>query len=110
MPGNPNAGIDAAWGREAALLPNNSVLPKIRNGGFKRESVGAGAARVIRLAPVNSQFVRSQVLSREEWQICHRAVGGFARTYTEQQAAGREELDAGPAIKNIDFTLTDNCI
>ena len=39
------------------------------------------------------QFVRSQVLSREEWQIYHRTVGGFVRTYTEQQAVGREELD-----------------
>ena len=54
--------------------------------------------------------MRSQVLSREEWQIYHRTVSGFARTYTEQQAAGREELDAGPAIKNIDFALTDNCV
>ena len=54
--------------------------------------------------------MRSQVLSREEWQIYHRIVGGFARTYTEQQAAGREELDAGPAIKSIDFALTDNCV
>ena len=111
-PGTPNAGIDAVWGREAALLPNNSVLPKFRNNGFERESVGpgAGAGRVIRLAPVNSQFVRSQVLSREEWQIYHRTVVGFARCYTEQQAAGREELDAEPAIENIDFTLTDNCV
>ena len=55
-PGTPNAGIDAVWGREAALLPINSVLPKFRNNGFKRESVGpgAGAGRVIRLAAVNS--------------------------------------------------------
>ena len=104
-PGTPNAGVDAVWGREAALFSNNSVLPKFRNYGFKRGGVGAGAARVIRLAPFNSQFVRSQVLSREEWQMYHRTVGGFARTYIEQQAVGREELDAGPAIKNTDFTL-----
>ena len=62
-PGTPNAGIDAVWGREAALLPNNPVLPKFRNCGFKREPAGAG---VVKLAPVNPQFVRSQVLSREE--------------------------------------------
>ena len=62
--GTPNAGIGAVWGREAALLSNNPVLPKFRNCGFKRESVGPGSA--IRLAPLNSQFVRSQVLSREE--------------------------------------------
>ena len=62
--GTPNAGIGEVWGREAALLPNNPVLPKFRNCGFKRESVGTGS--VIRLAPVNSQFVRPQVLSREE--------------------------------------------
>ena len=86
------------------------MLPQFRNGGFKRGSVGAGAARVIRLAPVNSQCMRSQVLSREEWKIYHRTVGGFARTYTEQQVAGREELDAGPAIKSIDFALTDNYV
>ena len=73
------------------------MLPKLRNNGFTRESVGANNA--IRLAPVNPQFVRSQVLSREEWQIFHRTIGGFARTYTEQKAAGREELDAGPAVK-----------
>ena len=106
--GTPNAGIDAVGGREVTLLPNNPVLPKFRNCGFKRESIGTGS--VIRLAPVNSQFVRSQVLSREEWQIYHRTVGGFARTYTEQQAVGREELDAGPAIKQIDFALCDNCV
>ena len=63
--GSPNAGIDEVWGREAALLPNNPVLPKFRNNGFSRESVGA--SNVIRLAPVNPQRVRSQVLSREEW-------------------------------------------
>ena len=106
--GTANAGIDVIWGRAAALLPNNPVLPKFRNNGFKRESVGTSNA--IRLAPVNSQFVRSQVLSREEWQIYHRTSGGFARTYTEQKAAGREELDAGPAIKQIDFALCNNCI
>ena len=44
--------------------------------------------------------MRSQVLSREEWKIYHRTVGGFARTHTEQQVAGREELDAGPTIYN----------
>ena len=91
--GTPNAGIDAVWGREAALLPNNPVLPKFHNCGFKRESVGTGSA--IRLAPVNSQFVRSQVPPREEWQIYHRTVDGFARTYTEQQAAGREKTRCG---------------
>ena len=31
-------------------------------------------------------------------------------TYTEQNAVGREELDAGPAIKQIDFALCDNCV
>ena len=54
--------------------------------------------------------MRSQALSREEWQIYHRTFGGFARTSTEQQASGREELGAGPAIKSIDFALTDNCV
>ena len=86
------------------------MLPKFRNCGFKRESIGSGASRVTRLVPVNPQFVRSQVLSREEWQIYHRTVGSFARTYTEQQAVGREELDAGPAIKQIDFALCSNCV
>ena len=43
-------------------------------------------------------------------EIYHRTDGSFARCYTEQQAVGREELDAGPAIKNIDFTLTGNCV
>ena len=62
--GSPNDEIGKVWGREAALLPNNPVLPKFRNNGFTRESVGA--SNVIRLAPVNSHFVRSQVLSREE--------------------------------------------
>ena len=38
--GSPNAGIDAVWGREAALLPNNPVQPNFRNCGFKRKSVG----------------------------------------------------------------------
>ena len=84
------------------------MLLKFRNNGFKRESVGA--SNVIRLAPVNPQFVRSQVLSREEWQIYHRTFGDFARTYTEQQAVGCEELDAGPAIKQIDFALCGNCV
>ena len=109
-PGTPNAGIDTVWGRDAALLPNNPVLPQFRNCGFKRESIGSGASRVIKLVPVNPQFVRSQVLSREEWQIYHLTVGSFARTYTEQQAVGREELDAGPAIKQIDFALCSNCV
>ena len=68
------------------------------------------ASNVIRLAPVNPQFVRSQVLPCEEWQIYHRTIGGFARTCTEQQAAVREELDAGPAINQIDFALCDNCV
>ena len=103
-----NDEIGKVWGRDAALLPNNSVLPKFRNNGFTRECVGA--SNVIRLAPVNPQFVRSQVLSRDEWQIYHRTIGGFARTYTEQQAVGREELDASTAIKQIDFALCDNCV
>ena len=67
-------------------------------------------SNVIRLAPVNPQFVRSQVLSRDEWQIYHRTIGGFARTYTEQQAVGREELDASTAIKQINFALCGNCV
>ena len=110
--GTPNESIDRVWGREAALLSNNPVLPKFRNCGYKHEAVAAVgvASGVIRLASINSQFVRSQVLSREEWQIYHRTVGGFARTYTEQQAVGREELDASPAIKQIDFALCDNCV
>ena len=110
--GTPNESIDRVWGREAALLSNNPVLPNFRNCGYKREAVAAVgvASGAIRLAPVNSQFVRSQVLSREEWQIYHRTVGSFARTYTEQQAVGREELDASPAIKQIDFALCDNCV
>ena len=88
--GSPNADIDEVWGREAALLPNNPVLPKFRNNGFTRESVGA--SNVIRLAPVNPQFVRSQVLSREERQIYHRTIGGFARTYTEQLSDASSEI------------------
>ena len=111
-PGSPNESIDRAWGREAANLSNNPVQPKFRNNGFKRETVAAVGpdSKVIRLAPVNPQFVRSRVLSREEWDIYHRTIGGFARTYTEQQAVGREELDASPAIKQIDFALCDNCV
>ena len=31
VPGTPNAGIDAAWRREAANLPNNPVSLKFRN-------------------------------------------------------------------------------
>ena len=50
------------------------------------------------------------MLSREEWDIYHRTIGGFARTYTEQQAVGREELDASTAIKQIDFAMSDNCV
>ena len=64
--GSPNDEIDKVWGREAALLSNNPVLPKFRNNGFTRECVGTSNA--IRLAPVNPQFVRSQVLSREEFR------------------------------------------
>ena len=37
-------------------------------------------------------------------------LGGFARTYTEQQAVGREELGAAPAIKAIDFSLFENSL
>ena len=103
-----NSAIDKVWGRDAALLPNNSVLPKFRNNGFTRECVGS--SNVIRLTPFNPQFIRSQVLSRDEWQIYHRTIGGYARTYTEQQAVGREELDASTAIKQIDFALSDNCV
>ena len=58
--GTPNAGIDAVWGREAALLSNVPVSPKFQNCGFKRVDTGA----VTKLAPVNAIFVRSQVLSR----------------------------------------------
>ena len=55
-------------------------------------------------------FIRSQVLSRDEWDVYKRVLGGFARTYTEQQAVGREELDAAPAIKALEFSLFDNCL
>ena len=55
-------------------------------------------------------FVRSQVLSRDEWDVYQQALGGFARTYTEQQAVGREELDAAPAIKALDFSLFENSL
>ena len=110
--GSPNDSIDRAWGREAANLSNNPAQLKFRNNGFRRETVAPFGpdSNVIRLAPVNAQFVRSRVLSREEWDIYHRTIGGFARTYTEQQAVGREELDASPAIKQIDFALCDNCV
>ena len=110
--GSPNEAIDRVWGREAAMLTNNPVQQKFRNNGFRRENVAPGGpdSAVIRLAPVNAQFVRSRVLSREEWDIYHRTIGGFARTYTEQQAVGREELDASTAIKQIDFALSDNCV
>ena len=91
-PGSPNEAIDRAWGREAALLSNNPVQLKFRNNGFRRKTVAPYGpdSNAIRLAPVNAQFVRSRVLSREEWDIYHRTIGGFARTYTEQQAVGRE--------------------
>ena len=69
---------------------------------FSNERVGT--SNVIKLAPVNALFVRSQVLSRDEWDVFQRVLGGFARTYTEQQAVGREELSAAPAIKAIDFS------
>jgi hypothetical protein len=61
--GSPNDSIDRAWGREFALLLNNPVQPKFRNNGFKREPVAAVGpdSNVIRLAPVNNQFVRSRV-------------------------------------------------
>ena len=110
--GSPNEAIDRVWGREAAMLSNNPVQLKFRNNGFRRENVAPFGpdSNVIRLAPVNAQFVRSRVLSREEWDIYHRTIGGFARTYTEQQAVGREELDASTAIKQIDFALCDNCV
>ena len=110
--GTPNEDIDRVWGREAAMLTNNDVQLKFRNNGFRRENVAPHGpdSNVIRLVPVNSQFVRSRVLSREEWDIYHRTIGGFARTYTEQQAVGREELDASTAIKQIDFALCDNCV
>ena len=88
--GSPNAEIDKVWGLEAALLSNNPVLPKFRNNGFTRKRVGA--SNVIRLAPHNPQFVRSQVLSREEWQIYRRTIGGFARTYTEQLSDASSEI------------------
>ena len=104
-PDTPNAGIDSVWGREAALLPNNTVLPKFRNCAFKRESVGTGAARGIRLAPVNSQFVRSQVLSREEWQIYHRTVGGFARTHTAHSRKLSDEKNSMLDLRSRALTL-----
>ena len=96
VPGTPNSGIDAVWGRAAELLSNAPVSPKFRNCGFKRADTGA----VIKLVPVNTMFVRPQGLPRAElvghlptgaWRLCphlHR-----------QQAVGREELDAAPAIK-----------
>ena len=110
--GTPNEDIDRVWGREAAMLTNNDVQLKFRNNGFRRENVAPHGpdSSVIRLAPVNTQFVRSRVLSREEWDIYQRTIGGFARTYTEQQAIGREELDASTAIKQIDFAMSDNCV
>ena len=106
VPGTPNAGIDAVWGREAANLLNNPASLKFQNCGFKRADTGT----VIKLAPVNARFIRSQVLSKDEWDIFQRVLGGFARTYTEQQAVSREELDAAPAIKAMDFSLFENCL
>ena len=50
------------------------------------------------------------MLSRDEWDVYQRVLGGFASTYAEQQAVGREELDAAPAIKALDFSLFDNCL
>ena len=50
------------------------------------------------------------MLSRDEWDVYQRVLGGFARTYIEQQAVGREELDAAPAIKALDFSLFDHCL
>ena len=110
-PGTQNAGIDAVWGRPAALLlPNNPVSPKFPNCGCRRVDSGARPTTVAKLVPVNSIFTRSQVLSRDEWDIYQRALGGFARTYTEQQAVGREQLDAGPVIKLLGFSLFENCL
>ena len=37
-------------------------------------------------------------------------LGGFARTYTEQQAVSRAEIGASPAIKAIDFSLFENSL
>ena len=104
VPGTPNAGIDAAWGREAANLHNQPVQLKFRNCGFKRADTGTG----IKLTPVNAQFIRSQVLPTDEWDIFQRVLGGFARTYTKQQAVSREKLDAAPAIKAIYFSFFEN--
>ena len=104
--GTPNAGIDAVWGREAAVLSNDPVSPKFQNCGFKRVDTGA----VIKLVPVNAMFIRSQVLSRDVWDVYQRVLGGFAHTYTEQQAVGCEELDAAPASKALDFSLFENSL
>ena len=40
VPGTPNAGIDAVWGREAENLHNQPVQLKFRNYGFKRLDTG----------------------------------------------------------------------
>lgn len=56
--GTLNAGIDAAWGREAANVHNQPVQLKLRNCGYKRVNTGT----VVKLAPVNARFIRSQVL------------------------------------------------
>ena len=98
VPGTPNDGIDRVWGRSAALLSTNPVSPKFRNCGFRRVDSGARPHTAVKLLPINTLFTRSQVLARDEWDIYQRVLGGCARTYTEQQAVGREELDAGPAI------------
>ena len=78
---------------------------KFRNCGYKRVDTGT----VVKLA-VNPQFIRSRVLSKDEWDIFQRVLGGFARTYTEQQAVSREELDSAPAIKATDFSLFENSL
>ena len=102
-PGTPNAGIDAAWGREAALLPNNPVLPKFRNCGFKRESVGAaGASRVIRhsLQLIPSLCAHRFSLVRNDKFIIAPSVVLPVLTPSSRL------LDE----KNIDFALCNNCV
>ena len=79
---------------------------KFRNCGYKRVDTGT----VVKLAPVNPRLIRSQVLPKDEWGIFQRVLGGFARTYTEQQAVSREELGAAPAIKAIDFSLFETSL
>jgi len=59
---------------------------------------------------------KSALYDRLARLLGHNLANGTVRdhtrrdTYTEQQAVGREELDAGPAIKQIDFALCDNCL